>query len=164
MRPLQWWLKTKGFSPKGQSLSHDQGHAVMLTCLGNVDETLVSVPGSHVGSFMSSQDAYDRCLSHRLGSNPRGMLKSGSVEGPSSLMAHQPSGDVGCISCSKEFPSRSQGPPCARPLRQHIRVSYINHQGVCGHVHFANWHTKSSCDPKGSCCFFEQLTSRGSTV
>ncbi len=160
MRPLQWWLKTKGFSPKGQSLSHDQGHAAMLTCLGNVDKTLVSVPGSHVGSIMSSQDAYDRCLSHRLGSNPRGMLKSGSVEGPPSLMAHQPSGDVGCISCSKEFPSRSQGPPCARPLRQHIRV-YINHQGVCGHVYFANWHTKSSCDPKGSCFFFEQLTSRG---
>ncbi len=35
-------------------------------------------------------------------------------------MAHQPSGDVGCISCSQEFPSRSQGPPCACPLRQHI--------------------------------------------
>ncbi len=30
-------------------------------------------------------------------------------------MAHQPPGDVGCISCSQEFPSRSQGPPCACP-------------------------------------------------
>ncbi len=92
----------------------------MLTCLGNVEETLVPVPGSHVGSFLSSQDAYDRCLSQGLRSNPRGMLKSGSVEGPSSLMAHQLSGDVGCITCSQEFPRRSQGPPCARPLRQHI--------------------------------------------
>ncbi len=35
-------------------------------------------------------------------------------------MKHQPSGDVGCIYCSQEFPSRSQGPPCARPLRQRI--------------------------------------------
>ncbi len=35
-------------------------------------------------------------------------------------MAHQPTGDVGCIFCSLEFPSRSQGPPCARPLRQHV--------------------------------------------
>ncbi len=35
-------------------------------------------------------------------------------------MAHQLSGDDGCISSSKEFPSRSQGPTCARPLRQHI--------------------------------------------
>ncbi len=69
---------------------------------------------------MSSQDAYNRCLSHGLGSNPRGMLKSVSVEEPSSLMAHQLSEDVVCISCSQEFPGRSQGPPCARLLRQHI--------------------------------------------
>ncbi len=89
MRPLQWWLRTKGLFPEGQPLPHDQGHAAMLTCLGNVKETLVSVPGSYVGSFMSSQDAYDRCLSHKLGSDPRGMLNSGSVEGPSSRMAYQ---------------------------------------------------------------------------
>ncbi len=69
---------------------------------------------------MSSQDAYDRCLSHGLGSHPRGTLESRSVEGPASFMAHQPSGDVGSISCSQEFPSRSQGPPCACSLRQHI--------------------------------------------
>ncbi len=69
---------------------------------------------------MSSQDANNRCLSHGLGSDLRETLKSGSVEGPSSLIAHQPSGDVGCISCSQEFPSRSQGPPCAHPHRQHI--------------------------------------------
>ncbi len=42
------------------------------------------------------------------------------MEGPVSLMAHQPSGDVGCISSSQEFPSRSQGPPCGCPPRQHI--------------------------------------------
>ncbi len=33
------------YSPEGQPLSHDQDHAAMLTCLGNVEETLVSVPG-----------------------------------------------------------------------------------------------------------------------
>ncbi len=69
---------------------------------------------------MTSQNANDRCLSHGLGSDPRGMLESMCVEGPVSHMVHQPSGDVGCISCSQEFPSRSQGPPCACPLRQHI--------------------------------------------
>ncbi len=77
-------------------------------------------PWFHVGSFVLSQDANDRCLPHRLGSNLRGTIESRSVEGPSSLMAHQPSGDVRCISCSQEFPNRSQGPPCACPLRQHI--------------------------------------------
>ncbi len=35
-------------------------------------------------------------------------------------------------------------------------VSYINHRGVCGQVHFVNWRAKSSCGPKGSCCLFEQ--------
>ncbi len=60
------------------------------------------------------------CRRKMLTCDLRGMLKSGSMEGPSSLIAHQPSGDVGCISCSQEFPSRSQGPQCARPLRQHI--------------------------------------------
>ncbi len=92
----------------------------MPSCLSNVEETLVPVPGSHVGSFMSSQDANDRCLPHGLGSVLRGTLESRSVERPSSLMVHQQSGDVGCISCSQEFTSRSQGPPCACPLRQHI--------------------------------------------
>ncbi len=62
--------------PERQPLSHDQGHSAMLSCLGNVEETLVPVPGSHVGSFMSSQDANDRCLSHELGSDLRGTLDS----------------------------------------------------------------------------------------
>ncbi len=74
--------------PEVQPLLHDQGHAAMLSSLGNVEETLVPVPGSSVGSFMLSQDANDRCLSHGLGSDLRGTLESGSVEGPASLMAH----------------------------------------------------------------------------
>ncbi len=110
---------------------------------------------------MSSQDAYDRCLSHGLGSHPRGTLESRSVKGPASLMAHQPSGDVGSISCSQEFPSRSQGPPCACSLRQHIGGLLLNHQGVCGHVHFANWRAKSSCGPKGSFVSLSSLHPRG---
>ncbi len=59
--------------PEGQPLSRDQGHAAMLMCLGNVEKTLVPVPGS----FMSSQDANDRCLSHGLGSDLRGTLNQG---------------------------------------------------------------------------------------
>ncbi len=40
MRPLQWWRKTKGFSPRGKSTSYDQGYAAMPTCLRDVEETL----------------------------------------------------------------------------------------------------------------------------
>ncbi len=57
--------------PKGQPISHYQGHAAMLMCLGNVEETLVPVTGSRVGSFMSSQDGKWRvftswCSDHQL--------------------------------------------------------------------------------------------------
>ncbi len=162
MKPLQWWFRTKGFSQRGNPFCMIK---VTRQCLGNMEETLVPVPWSRVGSIMLSQDANNRCLSHGLGSDLRGMLKSGSVEGPASLMAHQPSGDVGCISCSQEFPSRSQGPPCDCPLRQHIcGLLHKSTGGVCGHVHFANWHAKSSCGPNGSCCLFKQLTSQGPTI
>ncbi len=112
--------------PEGQPLPHDQGHTAILTCLGNVEETLVLISGSNAGSLILSQDAYDRWLSHGLGSDPRGMLKSGTVEEPSSLMAQQLSGDVGCISCSQEFPSRSQGPPCAR-----LTSSVLHKTNIC---------------------------------
>ncbi len=61
----------------GQPLSHDQGHAAMLSCLGNVEETLVPVPGSRAGSFMSSQDANYRCLSHGWGAILEGRSSHG---------------------------------------------------------------------------------------
>ncbi len=151
-------------SPRGNPFSHNQGHAAMLTCLGNVEGTLVPVPGSHVGSFMSSQDANDRCLSHGLGSDLRGTLKSGSVEGPSSLMAHQPLGDVGCISCLMNFLADLRGHHVLVYSDNTSVVSYINYQGGLRSRPLANWRAKSSCDPKGSCCLCEQLASRGSTI
>ncbi len=64
-------------SPRGSPFSHNQVHAAMLTCLGNVEETLGPVPGSHIGSFMSSQDANDRCVSHGLGSDLEGRSSQG---------------------------------------------------------------------------------------
>ncbi len=88
--------------------------------------------GSRVESFMSSQD---RCLSHGLGSNLRGTLESRSVEGPSSLMAHQPSGDVGCISCSQKFLADLRGYHVLVHADNTLVVSYIITRGVCGHVH-----------------------------
>ncbi len=120
MRSLQWWLRTKGFSLRGNPFRLIKVTLRCLCALVMWKKPWFLSLGSLVGSFMSLQDANDRCLSHGLGSDFRGMLKSGSVEEPSSLMAHQLSGDDGCISSSKEFPSRSKGPTCAHPLRQHI--------------------------------------------
>ncbi len=64
-------------SLRGNPFLHNQIHAAMLTCLDNVEETLGPVPGSHVGSLMSSQDANDRCVSHGLGSDLEGSSSQG---------------------------------------------------------------------------------------
>ncbi len=89
--------------PEGQPLSHDQGHAAMPSCLGNVEETLGSCPRVPCWELHVVADANDRCFSHGLGAILEGTLRSRSVEGPSSLMAHQPSGDVGCVLALKNF-------------------------------------------------------------
>ncbi len=65
----------------------------------------------------------------QAGGDLRGTLESGSVEGPSSLMAHQPSGDVGCISFSQEFLADLRGYHVLVHSDNTLVVSYINHQG-----------------------------------
>ncbi len=61
---------------------------------------------------------------------------------------------------AQEFPSRSQGPPCARPLRQHI--GGLLHKSPGGFTSILQTGMPNSpVVPRGSCCLFEQLTSRG---
>ncbi len=67
---------------------------------------MVPVPGSRVGSFMSLQDANNRFLSHGLGSDLRGTLKSGSVEGPSSRTGRDDADVAEALSVCN-FPNRS---------------------------------------------------------
>ncbi|CAM4515709.1 unnamed protein product [Leuciscus chuanchicus] len=87
MRPLQWWLRTRWFFPEGQPISHNQGHAVMPTCLGYVEETLVPVPGPSVGSSLSSQTANDGCFPHGLGSDPEGRSSQAYIPGVQNIGA-----------------------------------------------------------------------------
>ncbi|KAL0163844.1 hypothetical protein M9458_039597, partial [Cirrhinus mrigala] len=61
MRPLQWWLRTKGFSPRGNPL-----RMIKVT---HVEETLVPESGPGAGRSLSSQNANDGCIPHRLGSD-----------------------------------------------------------------------------------------------
>ncbi len=68
MRPLQWCLRTRGFSPEGQPILHYQGHTAKLTCLRHVEETVVPVTRPRVGDSVSSRNANDGCLPHGLGS------------------------------------------------------------------------------------------------
>ncbi len=100
----------------------------MLSCLGNMEETLVPFPGSRVGSFMSSQDANDRCLSYGLGSDLSGTLESGFVDGPASLMAHQPE-MLAVFLALKNFLADLRGHHVLVHSNNTSVVSYINHQG-----------------------------------
>ncbi len=56
----------QGVFPEEESASHDQGHAMMLSCLRHVEETLVLVTRLGVGSSLSC-NANDRCVPHWLG-------------------------------------------------------------------------------------------------
>ncbi|KAL0151580.1 hypothetical protein M9458_053097 [Cirrhinus mrigala] len=67
MRPLQWWLKIKGFFPEGEPAPHDQGHAPRSTCLRHVEETVVLKSGPGIGSSLPPSHASDRCIPHRMG-------------------------------------------------------------------------------------------------
>ncbi|KAL0149704.1 hypothetical protein M9458_054987 [Cirrhinus mrigala] len=87
MRPLQWWLRTKGFSPRG--------NAAMPTCLRYVEEALVPVPGPGVRSSLSPRNASDGRVSHRLGCGHEWPPRPRSVERSPSHLAHQLPGDAG---------------------------------------------------------------------
>ncbi len=120
MRPLQWWLRTTGFFPEGQPVSHDQGHAAMLTCLRHVEETVVPVTRPRVGGSVSSRNANDGRLPHGLGSGHEWPLRSRSVGRSPSQLAHQLPGDAGSFSSIEAFSPRPGRPSCANSHRQYV--------------------------------------------
>ncbi len=58
----------QGVLPEGKPTSHDQGHTVMPTCLGHVEETLVLVSGPGIGSSLSPRNAINGHVLDQLGS------------------------------------------------------------------------------------------------
>ncbi|KAI2662293.1 Transposon Ty3-G Gag-Pol polyprotein [Labeo rohita] len=121
MRPLQWWLKTKGFSRRGKPAPHDQGYAPRATYLRYVEETLVPKSGPGVGSSLPPCLTSDGCIPHRLGGGHEWPLRPGSVEWSPSQLAHQLPRDAGRISSSEVLSSRPERSPCASTHRQHSR-------------------------------------------
>ncbi len=121
MRPLQWWLKTKGFSPEGKPASHDQGHAEMPTCLRYVD--------TGAGSSLSSCNASDGRIPHRLGSGHEWPPCPRSVEWSPSHVAHQLPGDAGCVSSTQTLLPDLRDRHVLVHTDNTVVVFYINHQG-----------------------------------
>ncbi|KAI2644052.1 Protein P [Labeo rohita] len=110
MRPLQWWLKSKGFSPRGNPLR-------MITRRGL--RALVPKSGPGIGSSLPPRHASDRCIPHWMGSGHEWPPRPRSVDGSSSQLAHQLPRDAGRISSAEVLSPRPQRSPCAGPHRQH---------------------------------------------
>ncbi len=119
MRPLQWWLKTKGFSHEGKSTLHDQGLSTVCASPRHVEETLVLKSRPGAGSSVSPVIVSDRRVSHRLGSSHEWPFSRRSVEWSPSPMAHQLSGDASSLSSTEIFPPRPERSPCVGAHRQH---------------------------------------------
>ncbi|KAI2652819.1 Transposon Ty3-G Gag-Pol polyprotein [Labeo rohita] len=118
MRPLQWWLKTRG-SPEGKPASHDQGHAAMPSCLRHVEETLVLVSGPGAGSSLSPCNASDGRIPHWLGSGHEWPPCPRSVEWSPSQLAHKLPGDAGRVSRAETLSPGPERSPRVGPHRQH---------------------------------------------
>ncbi len=91
----------QGVLPEGKPASHDQGHVAMPTCLRHVEETLVLVSGTGVGSSLLPRNASDGRVPVRLGSGHEWPPCPRSVERSPSHMTHQLPGDAGLVSSTE---------------------------------------------------------------
>ncbi len=117
MRTLQWWLRTKGFSPKGNTFRMSK---VMRRCFRAL--VMWKKPW-----FLSQGPVLGASCHCKMLMTDTSLTGWGAVlEGCSSRglwKDHHLSWHIKCLEMlavffySQEFPSRSQGPPCACPLR-----------------------------------------------
>ncbi|KAL0153220.1 hypothetical protein M9458_051474, partial [Cirrhinus mrigala] len=113
MRPLQWWLKSKGFSPRGNPL-----RMIKVT---HVEEVVVPKSGPGIGSSLSPRHASDRCIPHRLGGGHEWLLRQ--------------SWHINCLEMLAVFRALKYFLPDLRDRHVLVRtdstavVYYINHQG-----------------------------------
>ncbi len=119
MRPLQWWLKTKGFSPRGNPLRMIK---VTRRCLRALDMwrqpwflSQGPVLGAPCRPVMLATDA---SLSG-WGAVMSGHPARGPVERSSSRLAHQQARDAGRVSGSEILSPRPKRSPCVSSHRQH---------------------------------------------
>ncbi|KAI2650039.1 Transposon Ty3-G Gag-Pol polyprotein [Labeo rohita] len=129
MRPLQWWLKTKGVLPEGKPAPHDQGHAPRATYLRYVEETLVPKSGPGVGSSLPPCLTSDGCIPHRGGAVMSGRSARGLWSG------RHLSWHINCLEMLAVFLALKYFLPDLRDRHVLVRtdstavVYYINHQG-----------------------------------
>ncbi len=147
MRPLQWWLKTKGVFPDGKSALHDQGHAVLLSCLRHVEETLVLITGPDAGSSLSSRN-----LTTNTSLTGWGTVMSGhpahSLWSGRHLTWHIYCLEVLVVFLALKHFLPDLGGHCVlgAPTTQWWFLTSTTRE-VCVHAPFTGWHTRSLCGP-----------------
>lgn len=88
---------------------------------------MIPVQGPCIGSGVSVKNCDYGHVLYRLGSGHRGPVNQRSVERASYFVAHQLSGDDGCVSGPETLSTRPQGPSHSYSNRQNI--GGINQQG-----------------------------------
>ncbi len=157
MRPLQWWLRPKGFSPRGNPFRMIK---VMRRCLRAL--VMRKKPW-----FLYQGPMLEASCRRKMLTTDASLRGWGAIlEGCSSQglwKDHHLSWHINRLEmlavflALKNFLADLRGHHVLVHSDNTSVVCYINHQG--GHIHFANWRAKSSCG-----CLCEQLTSLGSTI
>ncbi|KAI2645589.1 Thromboxane-A synthase [Labeo rohita] len=118
MRPLQWWLRTKGLSLRGNPFRMIK---ITRRCLRALDMwkkpwflSQGPVLGTPYRRVTLATDA-----SHRLGYGHEWPLRPGSVERSPSHLAHQLPGDAGRVLSVETLSPGPNRPPCVGSHRQH---------------------------------------------
>ncbi len=164
MRPLQWWLRTKGFSPRGNPFRMIKVTRRCLRALVMWKKPWFLSQGPMLGASCrrktlttdASLTGWGAILEGRSG---QGLWKDHHLSWHINRLEM-----LAVFLALKNFLADLRGHHVLVRSDNTSVVSYIITRGVCGHVHCANWRAKSSCGPKGSCCLCEQLTSLGSTI
>ncbi len=120
MRPLQWWLKFKGFSPRGIPFRMIKATRRCLRALDMWRRPWFLSQGPVLGApCRRVASASDGCIPDRLRGGHEWPPCPRSVEWSPSHVAHQLSGDAGRVSSTKTFSSGPKKSQCASTNRQH---------------------------------------------
>ncbi|XDV37990.1 hypothetical protein PO909_007490 [Leuciscus waleckii] len=120
MRALQWCLKTKGFSLKGNPF-----HMIRVTrrCLRSLSmwkKAWFLSQGPVLGASCRRKKRFDRRLPHGLVRSHGQPIYDRPMAGPSFFLAHKLPGNVGGVPGSEELPAGPQRSSCPREVRQYV--------------------------------------------
>ncbi len=132
MRFQQWWLKTKGFSPRVNPLCMIKVTRRCLRALDMWRKPLFFVSGPGAESSLSPRNASDGCLSHRLGSGHVWPPCPWSVEWSPSHVAHQLPGDAGRVLNTQKLSTTPspRGETDMERARRWIRLRLVRNRTV----------------------------------